>query len=432
MAMKILLLTHRTPYPPNKGTQVRPFSVLKALSERGHEIHLMAFAENVEELGAQVELSKFCASVTLVPRHRRSSSLKAALNLFSPQPLSFGYFDSRRMRRAVRRVVAEEGIEAVYVWSSTMTQYVPPELAARTVVDMGDVDSEKYRDYAKEMAWPMSWVYSVEWKRLRRYEYRIVRTFAHTALVAPRELALLDELDEFTRRTRLHSITNGVDLERFRPDLFAAFAPDSLPANERQFLTDPQAIRIVFTGAMDYYPNGEAVRYFAGEVFPLIREREPRAEFLIVGSDPTPDVIRLAEQSGVKVTGFVKDVRPYLAAATVCVIPLRIARGVQNKALEAMAAGRAIVASPDVVAGLKAEDGAHLLVARNTAEYVQAVLRIIRDQDFRQELERSARQFVEDEYNWTPLMERMAQLIENTASRVSSFPRRSERHSGNR
>jgi glycosyltransferase involved in cell wall biosynthesis len=174
------------------------------------------------------------------------------------------------------------------------------------------------------------------------------------------------------------------------------------------------------------------VRYFAGEVFPLIREREPRAEFLIVGSDPTPDVIRLAEQSGVKVTGFVKDVRPYLAAATVCVIPLRIARGVQNKALEAMAAGRAIVASPDVVAGLKAEDGAHLLVARNTAEYVQAVLRIIRDQDFRQELERSARQFVEDEYNWTPLMERMAQLIENTASRVSSFPRRSERHSGNR
>ncbi|HWQ34601.1 MAG TPA: TIGR03087 family PEP-CTERM/XrtA system glycosyltransferase [Blastocatellia bacterium] len=430
--MKILCLTHRTPYPPQKGTQVRPFRVLSTLAERGHEVHLLAFAETIEELSAQVELAKFCASVTLVPRHRRSSSVKAALNLLSPKPLSFGYFGSRAMRRAVRRVVEEHGIEAVYVWSSTMTQYVPAELASRAVIDMGDVDSEKYRDYARELNWPMSWVYGIEWKRLRRYEYRIIRTHAHTVLIAPREIALLDELDEFTRHTRLHSITNGVDLERFRPDAFPPFAPESLPPGERRFLTDPEAVRIVFTGAMDYYPNVEAVRYFAEEVLPLIRQREPRAEFLIVGSDPTPEVIRLAEQPGVKVTGFVKDVRPYLAAATVCVIPLRIARGVQNKALEAMASGRAVVASPDVVAGLKAEDGEHLLVARDTAEYAAAVLKLIADAAFREELGEAARRFVEDEYNWTPLMEQMAQLIESTASRTSSFPRRTERHSGNR
>jgi sugar transferase (PEP-CTERM/EpsH1 system associated) len=430
--MKILCLTHRTPYPPQKGTQVRPFRVLRTLAERGHEVHLLAFAETIEELSAQVELAKFCASVTLIPRHRRSSSVKAALNLLSPKPLSFGYFGSRAMRRAVRRVVAEHGIEAVYVWSSTMTQYVPAELASRAVIDMGDVDSEKYRDYAREMNWPLSWVYGIEWQRLRQYEYRIIRTYAHTVLIAPREIALLDELDEFTRHTRLHSITNGVDLERFRPDAFPSFAPESLPPGERRFLTDPQAVRIVFTGAMDYYPNVEAVRYFTEEVLPLIRQCEPRAEFLIVGSDPTPDVIRLAEHQAVKVTGFVKDVRPYLAAATVCVIPLRIARGVQNKALEAMASGRAVVASPDVVAGLKAEDGEHLLVARDTTEYAAAVMKLIADATFREELGEAARRFVEDEYNWTPLMEQLAQLIESNASRTASFPRRTERHSRNR
>lgn len=429
--MKILLLTHRTPYPPNKGTQVRPFRLMNTLAGRGHEVHLMTFAETVEELGTQVELTKYCASVTLIPRHRRASAVRAGLALLSPRPLSFGYFGSRAMRQAVRRVVAEHGIEAVYVWSSTMAQYVPPQLAGRAVIDMGDVDSEKYRDYAKEMNWPMSWVYGIEWKRLRKYEYRIIRSHAHTVLIAPREIALLDELDEFTRHTRLHSITNGVDLERFRPDAFPAFAPDSLPTGERRFLADPDAVRIVFTGAMDYYPNAEAVRYFAGEVLPLIRQREPRAEFLIVGSDPTPEVIRLGELPGVKVTGFVKDVRPYLAAATACVIPLRIARGVQNKALEAMASGRAVVASPDVVAGLAAEDGSHLLVARDTAEYVEAVMHLIADPAFRAEIGDAARRFVEDEYNWTPLMERLADLLENPGQRQpGSVIRLAERNLG--
>lgn len=431
--MKILLLTHRTPYPPNKGTQVRPFHVMKALKERGHQIHLAAFAESEADLGTQTALAKFCASVTLIPRHRLRAGLQAGLSLLGTRPLSLGYFGSRQMRKAVHQLVAKQGIEAGYVWSSSMAQYVPSELASRTVVDMGDVDSEKFRDYAQEMRWPMSQVYDIEWRRLRQYEYRIVRTFAHTVLVAPREIALLDELDEFTRHTRLHSITNGVDLERFRPDAFPPFAPESLPDNEQHFLTDPDAIRIVFTGAMDYYPNVEAVRYFAQEVFPLVQQREPRVEFLIVGSDPTPEVLQLAERPGIKVTGFVKDVRPYLAAATLCVIPLRIARGVQNKALEAMASGRAVVASPDVTAGLKAEDGEHLLVANTSTEFVAAVLKLIADEPFRETMGMAARRFVEEEYAWGPLMEQMALLLETSGRRTATAaPRPAERYSGNR
>ncbi len=418
--MKILLLTHRTPYPPNKGTQVRPFNLLQTLIARGHEVHLMAFAEGEKELSSQEQLSRWCASVTLVPFHRQWSNLKAMFTLFRRSPLSLGYFSSRRMRQSVRRVIAGQNIDAIIVWSSTMAQYVPPAMASHTVVDMGDVDSEKWRDYAKEKHWPMSWVYNLEWKRLRRYEYQVVRTCAHTVLITQREIALLDELDEFTRHSRLHAITNGVDLERFHPDAFPSFAPEYLPPHEHGFLTDPQAIRIVFTGAMDYYPNAEAVRYFAEEVFPTIRAREPRAEFLIVGSDPTPGVVRLGQLPRVKVTGFVQDVRPYLAAATVCVTPLWIARGVQNKALEAMASGRVVVASPDVVAGLKARDGEHLLVARNTSEFIELVMKVIQDDQLRKELSFRARNFVEKEYNWEPLMGRIAELVEATSGPTPS------------
>ncbi len=423
--MKILLLTHRTPYPPNKGTQVRPFNLLKTLRARGHEVHLMAFAEGEKELRSQEQLAKWCASVTLIPFHRRWAKVKAIFTLFSPRPLSLGYFGSRRMRHAVRRVVAEQDIDAIIVWSSTMAQYVLRRMASRTVVDMGDVDSEKWRDYAKEMRWPMSWIYNLEWKRLRRYEYEIVRACAHTVLITQREIALLDELDEFTRHQRLHAITNGVDLERFRPDAFPPFAPESLPPDERKFLADPHAIRIVFTGAMDYYPNAEAVRYFAEEVFPTIHSREPRAEFLIVGSDPTPGVVRLGQLPGVTVTGFVEDVRPYLAAATVCVTPLWIARGVQNKALEAMASGRVVVASPEVAAGLKARAGEHLLVARNTTEFVESVMTVIEDDQLRDEMSFQARRFVEEEYNWEPLMSRLAELVEASSGLSSASLRKS-------
>src|SRR5581483_4200020 len=149
-----------------------------------------------------------------------------------------------------------------------------------------------------------------------------------------------NQVDEFTRRARLRTLSNGVDLVRYRPEPWRLSVLDKLPNNERQWFADPVAPRLVFTGAMDYYANVDGVQFFAKHVLPLVREREPQAEFLIVGSNPTEAVRQLARQPGVQVTGFVEDVRPYLQAATVCVVPLRIARGVQNKVLEAMAAGK--------------------------------------------------------------------------------------------
>jgi sugar transferase (PEP-CTERM/EpsH1 system associated) len=418
--MKLLFLAHRIPYPPNKGDKIRSFHEVSALVARGHEVHLLAFADDPRDLRHQTALAQLCASATIVPLHRGRAKLRALSYLLADAPLSLGYFGSARLHREVRRQLAARRYDAVFVYSSTMAQYVPDELAARTVVDLVDVDSEKWRDYTRIAPPPLSWLYELEAHRLLRYEHAIVARFAHTIVTTEREAALLKSLDEFTRRARLRAITNGVDLERYRPDALADCTLDCLPAGERQFLAKAEGPRLVFTGAMDYYANVEGARYFAEEVFPLIRERAPRAEFLIVGSNPTAAVKRLGRRPGVTVTGFVKDVRPYLAAATACVAPLRLARGVQNKILEAMASGRAVITLPEAAAGLRAVDGEHLLVARSTRELVEASLKVMQDEQVRTRLGAQARRFVEEEHAWPPLLERLVDLVESVATRAAS------------
>ncbi len=409
--MKILLFSHRTPYPPHKGNQIRPFNVLTSLVVRGHEVHLLAFAEGEEELATKTKLEEYCASATLIPLNRLTGNIKALLSLPTNTPPSVAYFNSAALHQAVKRLVATHGIEAMVVYSSTMSQYVPPEFRPHTVVDMADVDSEKWLDYAQEKRPPMSWVYNLEGQRLRSYEYWIVRNFGYSSLHTQREINVLAELTAAEKK-KLIPITNGVDLAKFRPGLFPPFAPECVPENERKFFTDAAAPRIVFTGAMDYYPNAEACVWFAHSIFPTIRAQHPTAQFLIVGSKPTPQVVALNQLPGVVATGFVDDVRPYLAAAKVCVIPLRIARGVQNKALEAMASGRAVIATPDVITGVGATAPDHLLMARNEQEFAAAVRQVLRDDALRTRLEQSARDFVERECSWKPLMDRFASLVE--------------------
>jgi len=400
--MKLLYLAHRVPYPPNKGDKIRSFHELQALVERGHEVHLLAFADDLNDLNYQVDLARMCASVEIVPLRRVWAGARALANLINTRPLSLGYFASRKMRRLVERAASNNDFDAVFVYSSTMAQYAPSQLASRTVVDMVDVDSEKWRDYAGRANPLLSRLYSLEWKRLRGYEYEIVTRFANTVVTTRREAALLDRLDEFTRRARLRMITNGVDLDYFQP---STQPPDTISP------------RLVFIGAMDYFANVEGARYFAEEVFPLIRSRESRAKFSIVGANPAAEVKKLARHPGVTVTGFVPDVRPYLRKATVCIVPLRIARGVQNKVLEAMAAGKAVIASPEAVAGLRVVDGEHLMIANTAERFAGAALEVMRDESLRESLEMRARRFVEAEHDWKPLLQKLVELIETVGAR---------------
>lgn len=417
--MKILFLAHRIPYPPNKGDKIRSFHELRALTERGHEVHLLAFADDPGDLGYQVDLAKICAHVEILPLNRRWAQFHALRTMLGKRPLSLGFYDNRRMRRAVTEQCALHKFDAVFVYSSTMAQYVPPEFVTRTVVDLVDADSEKWRDYSERIGFPMRHVYRTEWQRLRQYEREIVSTYAYTILTTPREAQLLNQVDEFTRRARLRTMTNGVDLKHYRCEPWRLSALDKVPAKERQWFADTSAPRLVFTGAMDYYANIEGVKYFVEHVLPLVHLQEPRVEFMIVGSNPTEEVLALGRQAKVTVTGYVEDVRPYLQAATACVAPLRIARGIQNKVLEAMAAGRAIVASTEVAAGLQAIDGEHWLVGKSPQKMAHQIVTLIRDDKLRTELGEGARGFVEDHHDWEPLLQRFADLIEGIGARYT-------------
>jgi sugar transferase (PEP-CTERM/EpsH1 system associated) len=403
--MKLLYLAHRVPYPPNKGDKIRSYHELLGFIERGHEVHLIAFADDSRDLSHQVLLERRCASAQIVPLHCHMAKWRALTRLVNGQPLSLGYFASRAMKRLVGRSIEKHDFDVVFVFSSSMAQYVPRHLSSRAIIDLVDVDSEKWREYARQSKPPLSWLYNLEWRRLRKYEYQIIARFAHSILTTQREAALLSELDEFTRRARLRVITNGVDLDYYQREVRVDHS--SRPARPR----------LVFIGAMDYYANIEGVRWFVDKIFPLIRLREPETEFFIVGSRPPREIEMLNEREGVRVTGDVDDVRPYLKGATCCVIPLRIARGIQNKVLEAMAASKAIVATPESVAGLRVENGMQLLIAREEREFGDAVLRVIEDPALRDRLALQSRRFVEIEHDWEPVLQQIVELAESVALR---------------
>ncbi len=425
--MKLLFLAHRIPYPPNKGDKIRSYHELRALVEHGHEVHLLAFADNVRDLHYQVELARGCASVRIIRLRKFWAKIRALLSVLTSRPLSLGYFGSRKMRRLVKRALKKQKFDAVFVYSSAMAQYVPAKWRSRTIVDLVDVDSEKWREYAEQTSPPKSWLYEIEARRLRKHEHEIVASFANSILTTRHEAELLSGLDEFTRRARVRIITNGVDSDYFQPNPLEAAKGKII---RLPFAAKPETEStpcLVFTGVMDYFANIEAVRWFVAEVFPLIQEQEPRAELVIAGSNPTAEVRKLAEQPGVKVTGTVGDIRPYLDAATVCVAPLRIARGIQNKVLEAMACGKAIVATPEAATGLRVAHEEQLLLASSPTEFAAAVLETIRDKSLRDSLGGRARRFVEIEHNWQPLQQKLIELIESVGQRRSESERTSVR-----
>jgi sugar transferase (PEP-CTERM/EpsH1 system associated) len=415
--MKIALFAHRTAWPPFKGSQVRSFNILKALAGRGHEVHFFAFTDDEPQRVVR-ELSRYAASVTLAPLSERRAKVRAALTLVGRDPLSVGYFRSRFLHRAARRFFHETAVDATVVHSSSMAQYVPLALRRYAVMDMTDVDSQKFIDYAKSSGnSPWSLIYRTEGKRLRRYELEALRDFGSVTLVTEQERELLarDTETELTRRILV--INNGVDLDYFHPNTkpeTLAILQEAIPAAERNHFR-AGARRIVFTGAMDYQPNVEGAVYFATQVLPLIRQAEPAAEFMIVGSRPTVQVRALAALPGVRVTGFVQDVRPYLKGCDVCVVPLRYARGVQNKMLEAMASGCAIVTTPAAVAGVSAADGDEVVVTHDTNAFAAATLEFMRNPARRAAFGARARKHVERAFSWTPLMDRLVSLVEQHA-----------------
>ncbi len=392
----LLYLVHRIPYPPNKGDKVRSFNILRQLARR-HRVFLGTFVDHPDDVQHIGRLSEWCEEVRAIrldPRLARLTSLRGVL---TGEALSLPYYRSAELAEWIGRVVAREGIRDAVAFSGPMAQYLDAPGLARRVIDFCDLDSAKWTQYAADHRWPMSWLYRREGRRLLAFERAAAAVGDASLFVTEAEADLFRHAaPEVAAKVR--AMQNGVDADYFSPDHgFASPYPPGGPV-------------LVFTGAMDYWPNIDAVVWFAGELLPQIRARFPGARFWIVGMNPAPAVQALAGD-GVVVTGTVPDVRPYLAHADVIVAPLRIARGIQNKVLEAMAMARPVVISSAPATGLEARSGHDCEIAHSGEAFVSRTFALLADVTLRRTMGLAARETVLRHYSWAAHLAVLERLL---------------------
>ena len=379
MTSRLLLLVHRIPFPPNKGDKIRSYHLLRHLAAR-HEVYLGAFVDDPQDWQYEAELARLCKQVKLVGLDPGKRKLASLSGLLTGDALSVPYYRNAELQRWVDDTIASQGIDKAVVFSSTMAQFVsgPGHAGLRRIADLCDVDSDKWRQYAQGKRPPMRWVYAREARTLLAYERKVAREFDATLFVTQAEAELFKRLAPESA-AKVGHFDNGVDTGYFDPDQafespYAPVESESGGATPAPGGATPRAPVAVFTGAMDYWANVDAVKWFADEVWPKVRTAVPSARFFIVGSKPGPEVKALETVPGIHVTGRVPDVRPYLAHADLAVAPLRIARGTQNKVLEALAMARPVVCTPAAAAGLSVPASEAFRIEEDPAAYAQAVL----------------------------------------------------------
>ena len=349
--MDILFLSHCVPNPPDKGEKIRSYHELNRLAAK-YRVHLVCFAKSDSEMKDAWKLRDRCASVYAELLPQRRSLVRAAVRSIGGKCLMTSFYGSARMLQHVNSLTGRLPLLASLAYSSAAAQYAPPEIPL--VLDMVDVDSEKWLQYGR-MRWP-GMLYRLEGQRLRRREIDFANRAVCTFLSTWHEAGICRS---FVPNADIRCLENGVDFDYFDPSL----GWQSADLRGRRF--------VVFVGAMNYYPNADAVCWFASHVFRHLRKRQPNLEFFIVGRDPTAAVRRLARQPGITVTGTVSDVRPYLAASEAVVAPLRVARGIQNKVLEALAMGKFVYASTAVCDTFGRDIPAGIIHCRSERDYLR-------------------------------------------------------------
>ena len=359
----LLFLSHRIPFPPNKGDKVRSYHLLKFLASR-YRVFLGTFIDNPEDEVEVARLREYCEDWLVVKLRPVRARLRSLIGVATNEALTLPYYRSSALRAWVRSTVARHRINRSLVFSSAMAQYVEDLPTLTRVVDFVDVDSEKWIDYAKWRSWPLSLLYRREGRRLLAFDRHVAGWADASVFVTSAEAALFKRLAPGTA-ARVQVIENGVDADFFSPhhDFLSPYPTAEHP--------------IVFTGAMDYWPNVDAAHWFATEVLPLVRAVQPSVRFYVVGNRPTALLEALGKRDDVVVTGKVLDVRPYLKHAQVVVAPLRVARGVQNKVLEAMAMAKATVVSEAAAGGVAARPAEEIDVASDADDYARKVLALL-------------------------------------------------------
>lgn len=381
----ILYLVHRLPYPPNKGDKVRSYNLLKHLVTK-HQVFLGTFIDDPEDERHIKTLRTLCAGLHVAKLNPRLAKIRSLNGLLAGDPLTLRYYQDVGLQEWVNETCKTQKIDTAVIFSSAMAQYVDNMSRLPTLIDFVDVDSEKWTQYAPKHRWPMSWLYKREGMRLLAYERQIASLSARSFFVTAAEAALFARLAPECG-VRVEAMENGVDSDYFSPD------PD------RSSPYPQEELPIVFTGAMDYWPNVDAVTWFTKEVLPKLVAQRPTFRFYIVGRSPSPEVEALACEH-VVVTGTVPDVRPFIQHAAVVVAPLRIARGIQNKILEAMAMERPVVASSECASAINANLGQELIAAHSPLDFVENIFKILENLDGVAAIGKAARQRVIESYSW--------------------------------
>lgn len=398
----LLFLPHRIPYPPDKGEKIRAWQFLRGLA-RDYRVYLGTFVDDPRDRQFTQVVAGECEDCCFVDLHPFPAKVKALSGLVTGRSLTEVYYRNRQLSRWISELATRVDLDRVLVYSSAMAQFAP-SITGRRVIDYVDVDSDKWRQYGASRRGPARWIYSRESSRLAAYEQGLAAEFDAGVFVSAAEAEFFRERVPFAAN-RIHAIDNGVDADFFSPerDYPNPYGADDLP--------------MVFTGAMDYWPNVDAVTFFAREVMPAVRRAHPRAVFYIVGGRPSSAVKSLGQLPGVHVTGRVPDVRPYVSHARVAVAPLRLARGVQNKVLEALAMAKPVLASPAALEGLDAEEGRHLALAQTAADFSDAAVSMLKSDNA--EMGVQGRRLVVERYAWDASVARLRDLLEGSEVRSS-------------
>ncbi|MDO8315728.1 MAG: TIGR03087 family PEP-CTERM/XrtA system glycosyltransferase [Rugosibacter sp.] len=400
---KLLYLVHRLPYPPNKGDKVRSYNLLKHLAQR-HQIYLGTFIDDPADAAYLDTVRTLCADMYVARLSPRLAKLRSLSGLLSGEALSLSYYRDRGLRDWISSTRAREPIDGAVIFSSVMADYIPDMDQLPTLVDFVDMDSAKWMQYATTHRWPLSWIYQREGRQLLRFERDVARRARCSFFVTEAEVTLFQQ-EAPECADRVEAMCNGVDADFFSPDhaLASPYAAGEIP--------------IVFTGAMDYWPNVDAAIWFAAAVLPALRRHHPALRLYIVGRSPDAAVQALAADSatGITVTGTVDDVRPYIRHAAVIVAPLRIARGIQNKVLEAMAMAKAVVASTTCAEPINAESGTELLCAATAEDYIAHINALLAAPATAQRIGAAARECVLSRYSWHAHLSQIDRHIEESA-----------------
>ena len=399
--MNILYLCHRFPFPPKRGGKIRPFNMIRHLTASGHQVSVCSLARSPAEAEEGKGIAPHCASFDMGHVREWVQVARMVMRLPLPTPSSMGYFYSPELAGHVQRLLGAKKWDLIFVHCSSVAQYVEHVRNVPKILDFGDMDSQKWFEYANYKPFPLSLGYRLEGAKMLGAEKRLARRFD---LCTATTRAEWETLKDYGTGVDTDWFPNGVDAGFFCP-------------TDEPFDADT----ISFIGRMDYYPNQECMSRFCAHVWPLLKAQRPAMKLLIVGAEPSPAMRKLGELSGVTVTGSVPDVRPFIRCSALMVAPLNIARGTQNKILEAMAMGVPVVTSRIAAGGVDADSNVHLMVADSAVDCAQAILRIVDNPDERGRLAVVGRERMLSHHAWPRSMVRLDAIL---ARAIDNFSKR--------